>query len=180
MGLDKQLRAGYLKGSAINVWGSRSCPPQPLQPPPLTSTCFLRGLRSLTILAFLAGFFSSRSLSPSPLEELAEALLSNLGEKTRIREQPEHVARPAPNPPSPQQPAGRAEAVLALSSPPGVFLYTNVADAFLTSRKLWASTPLRSTPPLPTAHAVPPSACPEPRGQPRSVPTPPGFMARDL
>lgn len=45
---------------------------------PLTSTCFLRGLRSLTILAFLAGFFSSRSLSPSPLEELAEALLSNL------------------------------------------------------------------------------------------------------
>lgn len=45
---------------------------------PLTSGCFLRDLRSLTILAFLAGFLSSRSLSPSPLEDVAEALLSNL------------------------------------------------------------------------------------------------------
>ena len=43
----------------------------------LTSDGFLRGLRSLTILAFLAGFFLS-SLSPSLLDELAEALLSNL------------------------------------------------------------------------------------------------------
>lgn len=45
-----------------------------------TSTGFLRLLRSLAILAFLScfRFFSSRSLSPSLLEELAEALLSNL------------------------------------------------------------------------------------------------------
>lgn len=62
-----------------------SCTPQPQS---LTSTCFLRGLRSLTTLAFLAGFFSSRSLSPSPLEELAEALLSNLGGRgTRLQQQ---------------------------------------------------------------------------------------------
>lgn len=57
---------------------------------PLTSGCFLRGLRSLTILAFLAGFLSSRSLSPSPLEELAEALLSNLHGGTRLRAVPRH------------------------------------------------------------------------------------------
>lgn len=55
---------------------------------PLTSGCFLRGLRSLTILAFLAGFLSSRSLSPSPLEELAEALLSNLHGGTSLRAAP--------------------------------------------------------------------------------------------
>lgn len=57
------------------------------QQQPLTSSCFLRGLRSLTILAFLAGFFSSRSLSPSPLEELAEALLSNLCGGTWLQQQ---------------------------------------------------------------------------------------------
>lgn len=57
---------------------------------PLTSGCFLRGLRSLTILAFLAGFLSSRSLSPSPLEELAEALLSNLHGATSLRAAPRH------------------------------------------------------------------------------------------
>lgn len=62
--------------------GSESRSPQLYQQQLLTSTCFLRGLRSLTILAFLAGFFSPRSLSPSPLEELAEALLSNLCEET--------------------------------------------------------------------------------------------------
>lgn len=65
----------------MGLWPTRSqsrswsCSPHQQ---PLTSGCFLRGLRSLTILAFLAGFLSSRSLSPSPLEELAEALLSNL------------------------------------------------------------------------------------------------------
>lgn len=57
---------------------------------PLTSGCFLRGLRSLTILAFLAGFLSSRSLSPSPLEELAEALLSNLHRGISVRAAPRH------------------------------------------------------------------------------------------
>lgn len=41
----------------------------------------------MTILAFLAGFFSSRSLSPSPLEELAEALLSNLRGGTWLQRQ---------------------------------------------------------------------------------------------
>lgn len=47
-----------------------------------TSEDFLRLLRSLAILALLScfRFFSSRSLSPSLLEELAEALLSNLPE----------------------------------------------------------------------------------------------------
>lgn len=54
----------------------------------LTSNCFLRGLRSLTILAFLAGFFSSRSLSPSPLEELAEGWLLNLQEEASAGNQP--------------------------------------------------------------------------------------------
>lgn len=111
--------------SALGGSGSHS--PQPLQPPPLTSTCFLRGLRSLTILAFLAGFFSSRSLSPSPLEELAEALLSNLHEETRFQgtardpcpnevdgagSKGEAAAMSTrqdlpPNSPSLQQPAGR-------------------------------------------------------------------------
>lgn len=62
-----------------------SLPPEPQQP--LTSGCFLRGLRSLTSLAFLAGFFSSWSLSPSPLEELAEALLSNLRRGTELQQQ---------------------------------------------------------------------------------------------
>lgn len=66
--------------------------PQPQQP--LTSGCFLRGLRSLTSLAFLAGFFSSRSLSPSPLEELAEALLSNLCRGTRLQQQ---IKTPTPS-----------------------------------------------------------------------------------
>lgn len=59
---------------------------------PLTSGCFFRGLRSLTILAFLAGFLSSRSLSPSPLEELAEALLSNLHGGTSLRAVPDTTA----------------------------------------------------------------------------------------
>lgn len=55
---------------------------QPLPSTVCTSTGFLRLLRSLAILAFLScfRFFSSRSLSPSLLEELAEALLSNLPE----------------------------------------------------------------------------------------------------
>lgn len=52
-----------------------------------TSTGFLRLLRSLAILAFLScfRFFSSRSLSPSLLEELAEALLSNLPRRVGLR-----------------------------------------------------------------------------------------------
>lgn len=52
-----------------------------------TSTGFLRLLRSLAILAFLScfRFFSSRSLSPSLLEELAEALLSNLPRRGGFR-----------------------------------------------------------------------------------------------
>ena len=64
-------------------------------PPPPSTVCtsrgFLRLLRSLAILAFLScfRFFSSRSLSPSLLEELAEALLSNLSRTAGLRERGE-------------------------------------------------------------------------------------------
>ena len=64
-------------------------------PPPPSRVCtsrgFLRLLRSLAILAFLScfRFFSSRSLSPSLLEELAEALLSNLSRTAGLRERGE-------------------------------------------------------------------------------------------
>lgn len=59
----------------------------PIQRRGHTSIGFLRLLRSLAILAFLScfRFFSSRSLSPSLLEELAEALLSNLPRRVELR-----------------------------------------------------------------------------------------------
>ena len=59
----------------------------PIQRRGRTSIGFLRLLRSLAILAFLScfRFFSSRSLSPSLLEELAEALLSNLPRRVGLR-----------------------------------------------------------------------------------------------